>query len=309
MPVRAAKLPWVRFRLTVFVETLNHGPGNPVQQNRFPGRRRRVEETTIAPQGYSKAPMTSPQSFRSPALKEHCQARYRSDGSSGPQTPTAPGASREPCQSANISKHRTYHGSVLVQSPARQGHSSRMKQMFEDAGQPSQISPCRAEVTLCPTLPNISRRASPVRTGQRRVGTFPAARWPPTPEEGAILGIKTLNSKPASISELCADSWSDDSGYLYTESQARSPAIGSSSHQIERWLLGVSQEGSPDLGIRQSTTIGLASGTVQQPLQSYDDVLPRLSESPGPVYYPDHEGVHGRLDSKVSSRPRRQASR
>ena len=135
-----------------------------------------------------------------------------------------------PCFSiagANIGRRRAQHSSMLLTSPARPGHASRVRQIFDEAATLNTTS-CHAGIALYPQLPNISRVASPPTSGQRGRNAFRH------PSPGTTL--QHPKPLPASTPESSSESWSDDSGYIVLD-HAR-PLAGASppAHRIEDWL-------------------------------------------------------------------------
>lgn len=120
-----------------------------------------------------------------------------------------------------------------------------MRQIFEHARHVTPAQLHNEDVTLStlyPQLPNISRRTSPLRTLPREPPAPGLGREPSTSKHEVILGIHCLNRNPAPTSAHSADSWSDDSGYLYTESKIPPSALGSSPQRIKQWLSNVSDD-------------------------------------------------------------------
>ncbi|KAF1841508.1 uncharacterized protein K460DRAFT_419563 [Cucurbitaria berberidis CBS 394.84] len=165
--------------------------------------------------------------------------------------PTLPPAS--PSSIANTRIRRSQHGLTLLQSPARAGHTARMRQIFEDAGHE-----CRTtrhdQGGLYPQLPNISRKASPPLFHNGSVQRAAPCVSPDRPPAFScpLTGVPLVVPQPqqsqanlSSMSERTSGSWSDDSGYFVANSrgQALTPSI-SPEDRIYDWLLRVSRVGS-----------------------------------------------------------------
>jgi hypothetical protein len=140
-------------------------------------------------------------------------------------------------EGANIGRRRAQHSSsILLTSPARPGHASRMRQIFDAAATPIPTF-CRTETALYPQLPNISRAASPP-TSIRRGWVAPRAAGLRTILQHAAPLSAQANSKESSTlaSESSSGSGSDDSKYIVF-GHARSLAeAASTAHRIEDWL-------------------------------------------------------------------------
>ncbi|KAL5119493.1 hypothetical protein ACEQ8H_002558 [Pleosporales sp. CAS-2024a] len=114
--------------------------------------------------------------------------------------------------------------SKLAQSPARQGHAVRMRNMFNDASDADQY---HRSATLYPQLPNISRKTLPTSPSKYR------------PESLCLPTNSPVPHPPASLvypSDGFSESWSDDSAYIVT---TRAPSHGSavpSDERIRIWL-------------------------------------------------------------------------
>lgn len=176
------------------------------------------------------------------------------------------------CASANIGRRRFHHGSLLS-SPARPGHASRMKQIFEEAGLESK--PSQHGVALYPQLPNISRATSPPPRDQKRQHVPQST---PAYGPGSLLPSKELLSaapeiahsheSPTSSSKRSSGSWSGDSGYLVVGRQGASPKrTVSIEDQIRDWLSTVSQ--AEVAGVNEGYSDALRQETVE-PTQSVD---------------------------------------
>jgi hypothetical protein len=178
-----------------------------------------------------------------------------SPGGGEPNVPRTPGSSRRvspprtpwSSQRANIGIRRTCQNSVLLGSPARPGHATRMRQLFEDARLEDALSHHNHGVVLYPQLPNICRpcpSASRMRTS--RPSLLPLSR-----QESPILSIQVseLNSTaPPKIGPLLrasvrspslSESWSGDFDYLVTEPLPPAPSPPAFSRPIKDWLVSL----------------------------------------------------------------------
>lgn len=147
-----------------------------------------------------------------------------------------------PAGVANIGVRRSKYGAVLLQSPARAGHAVRMKQIFEESSEASRHPHCN----LYPQLPNISRKA----VGQPASKSHSPPIVAPYRPESVCLSSRIHTTVPQHA-ELCmsypqrticsSESWSDDSGYIVTNSRGRSSSFGIPlNEQIYGWLSSVS---------------------------------------------------------------------
>ncbi|KAF2876991.1 hypothetical protein BDV95DRAFT_136139 [Massariosphaeria phaeospora] len=153
---------------------------------------------------------------------------------------------------ANISRRRTQYSSMLLRSPARPGHSTRMKQIFEVASLEGSDLHQDAEVSY-PRLANISSTyASPgpfpthesrgTHTLLPRSGVLVPSAGPPP----IVPDIGRVPKTPIQPCRTPSQSWSDDSGYLIAEPPiASSHGTVSSKAWIDDWLARVSHEDDP----------------------------------------------------------------
>ena len=179
-----------------------------------------------------------------------------------------------------------------------------MRRIFEDA---SQLVPTSAHQVISFQYAQLSSSTEQSREQQigprdrsdHRIVGQPHAE----PEHGAILGIETLDSKPASASEHTVDSWSDDSGYLFTESQLPSLAIKPSTQHIQRWLLDVSPEQlTGETGILSRTDLAKSANL------PHAETLVRAADPSGLLESNEHKSSHHDPALKVSSHNATQAS-
>jgi hypothetical protein len=148
-----------------------------------------------------------------------------------------------PGRAANISVRR----SALLQSPARAGYTTRMRQIFEDAGRGHPELHCSPD-HLYPQLPNISRKASPspVRSpSQNRINSslkLCLASSDHSEKLSLIVAAtdKTFVNHPHA-SERSSGSWSDDSGYIIAASRVRGGSfVIPLDERIHQWLADLS---------------------------------------------------------------------
>lgn len=155
-----------------------------------------------------------------------------------------------PTRAANIRIRRSNYGSRLLQSPARAGYATRMRQMFEDAGHHHHEEQGNAAMLLYPQLPNISRKAvpSPIRSPNRSSAAHQAitpASFTYQPESLCLsnklsLAASSAGAPHASLlcpSERSSGSWSDDSGYIVTTRSRSCSSTVASDERIRTWLL------------------------------------------------------------------------
>lgn len=149
-----------------------------------------------------------------------------------------------PASVANIRVRRTNHESTLLHSPARAGHSTRMKQIFAESRR--DYAP-NAEPNLYPQLPNVSRKAVPP-SGSEIAHT-------PTKQDERLCCLNTMSAgttRYASVSQSnmnvvqpdaslhSSEAWSNDSSYIITESRERqSASFNLTVDQIQGWLLDI----------------------------------------------------------------------
>ncbi|KAF2823375.1 hypothetical protein CC86DRAFT_469184 [Ophiobolus disseminans] len=142
-----------------------------------------------------------------------------------------------PTRVANVGVRRSNYGSTLLQSPARPGYATRMRQMFDDAVE-------NFESTLYPQLPNISRKtfSSPVKT---QATTSSTSGLGPLSESMCLstrlhVALSSVGETQASLphpSERSSGSWSDDSGYIITNSRGRRCSLSTPpKDRIYNWL-------------------------------------------------------------------------
>ncbi|OAL56819.1 hypothetical protein IQ07DRAFT_674962 [Pyrenochaeta sp. DS3sAY3a] len=141
---------------------------------------------------------------------------------------------------ANIRIRRSQHASSLLSSPARSGHTARMRQVFEDAGRLGRTK----QPTLYPQLPNVSRPTSASQSTQFEASLIvPARDEVPRPTTNELPLISQLDLPKANIStfsDRTSGSWSDDSGYFIADVCGRTSIHSIPLKQrIHNWLLAV----------------------------------------------------------------------
>lgn len=152
-----------------------------------------------------------------------------------------------PSKVANISVRRPQRGFTLLHSPARPGHSICMKHIFEEASR----SYCTQEDTIvhCPQLPKIGRVTSPPPSHD--LASQPSAAYVSTTDRtrSTLSSTVPLSTTPQKTHPPSA-SWTDDSGYLATQSHDGASTFDiSSQERIYDWLSKVPQnqgEGADD---------------------------------------------------------------
>jgi hypothetical protein len=151
---------------------------------------------------------------------------------------------------ANIRVRRSRRDSTLLQSPARAGHASRMRQIFENAAR-DQVELQSTSSSLYPQLANVSRKASPPpitypvkrETRQQSIThDLPIYRMESLylstdPTSAAALTGEACAS-PEQPSEHPSGSWSDDTGYIVTvDSRIRDSSFAlATNEQVHAWL-------------------------------------------------------------------------
>jgi hypothetical protein len=158
-----------------------------------------------------------------------------------------------PTKTANIRVRRSDYGTTLLQSPARAGYASRMRQMFTEAGgnHASQVTGNE----LYPQLANVSRKASPPLIRSPTQIMVPRATIGGSTGHcveslrlSAVLPTALLSrdeAQPAvhDLSEHSSGSWSNDSGYLVTQLRSRDFSFTvPPNERIHTWLLDVPNE-------------------------------------------------------------------
>ncbi|KAF2476356.1 uncharacterized protein BDR25DRAFT_375279 [Lindgomyces ingoldianus] len=161
---------------------------------------------------------------------------HSSDITGTPNIRTPPSSKRI----ANVGIRRSQYTSVLLESPARPSHASRMRQIFEEASFGKVVSSASNGMVAYPQLPNTSRAHSPTdRHPQSSYG--PGFLLPSNRPDSAEATPERLQ-RPTS-SENLSESWSGDSDYLITEHRYhRSSRSISPQPRIDDWLSTVSQE-------------------------------------------------------------------
>lgn len=152
-----------------------------------------------------------------------------------------------PVHSANASARRCIE-TALTQSPARSGHSTCMRKIFDGPLRP--LAPRQAhQDAVYPSLPNVSRQLSRL-TRHRESRNAPCRlQWSDRPLDQDDSCMPT-SSFPRSLSEP----WSEDSIYLSTESLHASPSNATRDDRVRDWLLTAE---TSDIDIRAETAENL----------------------------------------------------
>lgn len=167
-----------------------------------------------------------------------------------------------PAGAANIRVRRSNPGKALLQSPARAGYTSRMRQIFEDTTQ-GQSELQGNSTQLYPQLPNISRTATAVVKNRPRTesldprnSTYRSQNYRPESLclSTELLSVVTPTNKTITncqrASQCSPGSWSDDSGYIITETRDHKRSSAIPSQQIvQDWLYSL-----PDAGCENFTS-------------------------------------------------------
>jgi hypothetical protein len=154
--------------------------------------------------------------------------------------------SASPTRAANVRIRRANCGSTLLQSPARAGYADRMRQMFEDASREDK------ERQLYQQLPNISRKLalSPVKRSVLQRMDASSSYRPESLCLATTLSVAEPSFSDAHVnlphpSERSSGSWSDDSGYIITESRGgRCSFSMPPKERIYDWLSGIADSDS-----------------------------------------------------------------
>lgn len=151
-----------------------------------------------------------------------------------------------PTRTANIRIRRSNYGSKLLQSPARPGYATRMRQLFEDAGSDHHKQRNNA-TTLYPQLPNISRKAAPLPIDStsivQRATTHASPRYRPESlclSANLPFAVSSIGAPHVSLidpSGRSSGSWSDDSGYIVTTRARSGSCTVPPNDRIRAWLL------------------------------------------------------------------------
>ncbi|CAI6335747.1 unnamed protein product [Periconia digitata] len=148
-----------------------------------------------------------------------------------------------PTHEANTSRRRVNH-SILSRSPARPGHCSRMKQIFEDISKSNatildqgKVQYPRLPVVLEPSSSTIFEKLDSSaflrNVNYLRKSNVDAQE----PLSAATKPSRTISIK---FSETSSESWSGDSGYINAGPGVAQKAIEKSNSLVEDWLSGVS---------------------------------------------------------------------
>jgi len=182
-----------------------------------------------------------------------------------------------PTRTANVRIRRSKYGSTLSQSPARAGYATRMRQLFEDASRVDHDSP-----RLYPQLPNISRKASvsPSKRPSVQLGTALPSYRPESLCLSTILSaadpsVSDVQASHLYPSERSSGSWSDDSGYIVTNSRGQRCSFSvPPKERIYTWLADLPNH-ERDVAKDQDQEVTLPQHQCQRPISG----LHLLSES------------------------------
>jgi hypothetical protein len=148
-----------------------------------------------------------------------------------------------PTRTANIRVRRSNYGSKLLQSPARPGYASRMRQLFEDAGSDHQEQRKNIAI-LYPQLPNISRKAAPSLTNNtvvvQRANTQASSGYRPESlclSTNLPVAVSSISAPHVSLIHPSSGSWSDDSGYIVTTRARSGGCTIEPTERVRNWLL------------------------------------------------------------------------
>ncbi|KAF2789862.1 hypothetical protein K505DRAFT_365223 [Melanomma pulvis-pyrius CBS 109.77] len=157
------------------------------------------------------------------------------DGRVSPRPSNNPTTPESPKARANIGIRRARQQSVLLKSPARLGHASRMRQIFELASFDDAAPRRDNGVVLYPQLPNISCPGSPVSPVPSTKGS--KIHLPAAPEAEVVL------QQPPRSPFSSSESWSGDSDYL-VKAPPPAPSPPTLFQPINDWLAMVSSDSS-----------------------------------------------------------------
>ncbi|KAF1934106.1 uncharacterized protein M421DRAFT_88129 [Didymella exigua CBS 183.55] len=134
---------------------------------------------------------------------------------------------------ANASARRCI-GAALSQSPARSGHSTCIRRIFDDPLRPLALRP-RPRDVIYPPLPNVSRQLSPSRK-HHQSRNAPLGPHQPLPQDQHSSQDESGISA-GSIARSSSESWSDDSIYLEAERLHASPSLAAlADGRVWNWL-------------------------------------------------------------------------
>jgi hypothetical protein len=148
-----------------------------------------------------------------------------------------------PTRTANTRVRRSNYCSKLLQSPARPGYASRMRQLFEDAGSDNQEQRKNIAI-LYPQLPNISRKAAPAPTNNtvvvQQANTQASPRYCPESlclSTNLPVAVSPIGAPHVSLIHPSSGSWSDDSGYVVTTRARSGSCTIEPTERVRTWLL------------------------------------------------------------------------
>jgi hypothetical protein len=128
-----------------------------------------------------------------------------------------------PTTAANIRVRRSTRDSTLLLSPARAGYATRMRQIFEDVGRDQGELQITSR-TLYPQLANISRKALPSPPSPPPKSTHNSSKYRleslclSTNLPSVVASVGQARASLTHQSQRSSGSWSDDSGYILTNS-------------------------------------------------------------------------------------------
>jgi hypothetical protein len=205
---------------------------------------------------------------------------------------------------ANIRVRRSRRDSTLLQSPARAGHASRMRQIFGNAGR-DQVELQSNPSSLYPQLANVSRKASPppiTSPVKRKTRRQSITHDLPIYRLESLCLSTNLTSNTAFMSEACAGleqpserssgSWSDDTGYIVTDnSRIRDSSFALAPNEpVHAWLRDLPDWEEFDVDENGQTV----SVTLQE---NSNDVGYMDDQTEFPTFLSDQKSGHGSLRS------------
>lgn len=148
-----------------------------------------------------------------------------------------------PAHTANVSARRCI-GPALSQSPARSGHSTCMRKIFDDPLRPLSL---RHQDVIYPSLPNVSRQLQPLKKRYHGCDAVPRLHRSPPQEYQPDRDEPRASAHSASLSS--SESWSNDSIYLEVKRLNASPSLATSpDERVRDWLLTTHHDGGMNTG-------------------------------------------------------------
>jgi hypothetical protein len=165
-----------------------------------------------------------------------------------------------PVQTANVSARRCVRP-TLSQSPARSGHSTCMRKIFDDPLRPLALRQRHHDV-IYPPLPNVSSHLQ--LSGNRLRGHVSASSLHRLPPQERQSGRDQPRVLARSASRSPSESWSDASIYVEAETVHASPGLAASPYdQVQDWLSTMIYDG--DIG-PSNKTAGVVDGHLNRPM-------------------------------------------